>query len=356
MRSCPLTDSVAYHRLRSHSLTPTTCTRPVDVVAWFGAIQAQDLDAAAWALALRSSERTSASEVHAAIAKDLLRIHVVRQTWHLVSSPDVRWMLDLSAPQMRRGLAPSLRRFELDQKTCAKALSAFERELEKGRHVTRRELGVCLSRIGINAKGPRLALLTVLAEVEGTICSGFPCEEEQTYALFAARVPSSRTPPREESIAALTTRYLRSHGPATTRDFIWWSGLTKRDVGVGLSLTMAIREVIEGVEYWSLPNHSAHDSKSVACLLPAYDEYLLGYRDAAAVPRPRAVRGVVPAVAVMDGQVVGTWVHLKDAHSITLTLFAAATSIAREPLLDAVHRYGAFVGDAGIGVVVSGGR
>jgi hypothetical protein len=137
---------------------------------------------------------------------------------------------------------------------------------------------------------------------------------------------------------------------------MWWSGLTKRDVDAGMSLTNATREGIEGIEYWSLPNHSGPGSSSVVCLLPPYDQYLVGYRDGAAVPRPRADRGVVPAAVVVDGRVVGTWEHLRSEGSIEVTPFGAPTSIARQSLLDAGRRYGTFVGDAGLRVVVTNRR
>ena len=39
-----------------------------------------------------------------------------------------------------------------------------------------------------------------------------------------ARVPPTTTLDREEALAELLSRYLRSRGPATVKDFTTWSG------------------------------------------------------------------------------------------------------------------------------------
>jgi len=106
-------------------------------VEWFGAVQGQDWTAAASALAVRCSTPPHQPAVDSVIATNLIRIHAMRQTWHLVMPSDVRWMLDLTAPQMRRALASSLRRFELDPDTCTTAVRTFEQEIAKGPHLTR---------------------------------------------------------------------------------------------------------------------------------------------------------------------------------------------------------------------------
>lgn len=39
---------------------------------------------------------------------------------------------------------------------------------------------------------------------------------------------------RAEALAELTRRYFTSHGPATVKDFQWWSSLSAPDVRLGL--------------------------------------------------------------------------------------------------------------------------
>ena len=49
----------------------------------------------------------------------------------------------------------------------------------------------------------------------------------------------------------LSRRYFRSHGPATIRDFVWWSGLITADARRGLDIIRAKREDVDGRTYWS---------------------------------------------------------------------------------------------------------
>ena len=46
---------------------------------------------------------------------------------------------------------------------------------------------------------------------------------QQKFVAFDDWITTSRDLGREEGIAELLLRYLRGHGPATLRDFAWWS-------------------------------------------------------------------------------------------------------------------------------------
>ena len=91
---------------------------------------------------------------------------------------------------------------------------------------------------------------------------------------------------RDEALAELATRYFASHGPATVRDFAWWSGLTVKDAQRGDRFGAAALEssTIGGVTYWSAEGRapSARRRAPSAMLLPNYDEYLIAYKDRAA--------------------------------------------------------------------------
>src|SRR5205814_5605181 len=96
------------------------------------------------------------------------------------------------------------------------------------------ELATVLRRARIPADGVQLAYLMIRAELDGVICSGPRRGKQFTYALIDERAPHARTLGREEALAELTRRYVSSHGPATLRDYVWWSGLTVRDAKIGL--------------------------------------------------------------------------------------------------------------------------
>ena len=101
-------------RLHNQKLSSPDSRKPVDVVRWFGAIQAQDFEAAKWALALRMQSATNAGIEEAFNRGTILRTHVMRPTWHFVAPADIRWLLDLTAPRVNLRCGPNYRKLELD--------------------------------------------------------------------------------------------------------------------------------------------------------------------------------------------------------------------------------------------------
>src|SRR5262249_53053376 len=161
------------------------------------------------------------------------------------------------APRVHRFMASYYRRKELDAPLRTRAAAIFERALGGRAHLTRNELGAHLAREGVIAKGVRLALLTIYAELEGLICNGAYRDKQWTYALLADRAPRAKRLSRDEALATLTRRFFTSHGPATVRDFIWWSGLTTADARRGLEMNDARSEIVNGLTYWSIGRRPA---------------------------------------------------------------------------------------------------
>jgi hypothetical protein len=347
-------DRIALQRLHNQYITRAKRGSAADLVAALGAVQAQEYPAARWGLSLRMSPATTEAEIARAFDEGrILRTHVLRPTWHFVTPDDIRWMLELTAPRVQRTIAHYARRSGLDQATLTRAARVFERSLGDGRFLTRAELGGRLGRAGIAASGVRLALVTEHAELEGVICSGPRRGNTFTYALLAERAPRARRMSRDESLAELARRYFSSHGPATVRDFVWWSGLTTLDARRGLELNRARHQVVDGLTYWTVGRASAADSTDGGVrLLPIYDEYLVAYRDRDAVPhrastvqarsgRPVAFHHAI----VIRGQVAGTWSTARRASELVLeaVLFRRLTAPERHALADATDRYGRFL-------------
>ena len=301
---------IAAHRLKNQYLAGPGPRDVAELVAWFGAVQAQDYPSAKWALGLRMPAGVTAADIDRAIdAARIVRTHVLRPTWHFVAASDVHWMLELTADRVLQKLAYAFRFYELDSATRVRATSAIERAVGGGAHLTRSELGADLARSGIAVAGVRLALLTIHAEVERVLCSGCQRDGQSTYALLAARAPKPKRLQRDEALAELIRRYFGSHGPATIRDFTWWSGLTAADARRGLEIARARSAAIDGHTYWTCdaPQAAGARRRLVVSLLPRFDEYLVAYRDLDAVPRARASRAALDEAIVAAGQVVGTW-------------------------------------------------
>src|SRR6266498_4691790 len=92
-------------RLHNQLLSQTKFSQPSQVVAWLGAVQAQDYAGAKWAVAQRTNGLTDTAIEQAFARGEILRTHVMRPTWHFVSPTDIRWMLDLTAPRVRAAMA-----------------------------------------------------------------------------------------------------------------------------------------------------------------------------------------------------------------------------------------------------------
>ncbi len=124
-------------RLHAQGLTGAPCLSVVAVVRRLGAVQAQDYAAARWAISQRTRETTAAEFDRLFDAGVLLRTHVLRPTWHVVLPEDIRWLLALTGPRVRRGLAARWRQLEIDDGVVARAAAAIGAALAGGSHLTR---------------------------------------------------------------------------------------------------------------------------------------------------------------------------------------------------------------------------
>src|SRR5688500_9980705 len=113
-----------------------------EVVAWFGAVQAQEYALARWGVGQRAPGLTDTDVERAFDAGDILRTHVMRPTWHFVAPADIRWLLMLTAPRVKAIMAPYDRRLELDDTLFAKSQRVFARALGGGTYLTRAELAL----------------------------------------------------------------------------------------------------------------------------------------------------------------------------------------------------------------------
>jgi winged helix DNA-binding protein len=344
---------IPQRRLARQLLSRTRLRRPDEVVAWLGAVQAQEYEAAKWAIGLRLRRTVAEAEIEQAFSEGrILRTHVMRPTWHFVTAADIAWLLALTAPRVHRVLSSYTRRQELSAATLVRGTAVFERALRDRHYLTRAELRDRLRDAGLTLNGIRLALLTIYAELEGVICSGPRRGRKFTYALVAERAPQALKLPRDEALATLTRRYFSSHGPATIRDFVWWSGLTAADAKRGLEMNLARREEEGGRTYWSIgPTPRVGAARTPALLLPIYDEYLVAYRDRVAVPHPPSAidadaGGPVTFrhAIVIAGQIAGTWRTKQDLRALSIDLIPTRriTTRERRALGEAVDRYARF--------------
>jgi hypothetical protein len=232
----------------------------------------------------------------------------MRSTVHLVAAEDVRWLVALFGPMIERRFAkvrwPPL---GIVEPTIAAAIP-LAYEVLSGRQLTRHELAFELAERGVRLAddGQAATHLLLALSCRGVTCRAADRGREATFALLDEWVAATPGPP--DPIAELARRYFRAFGPATAADFTAWSGLPS---GAAIK---AIRDELtersfDGRRGWTLgPVEPARGLR----LLPMFDNYLIGYRDRAAMLDPALhslvyVGGVIKATVVCDGRVIGCW-------------------------------------------------
>lgn len=344
-------------RLAHQRLVDPGDARAAEVVAALGAVQAQDFAGAKWAVAQRTRSLDDAAVEQAFIDGEIVRTHLLRPTWHFVAAEDLRWMLALTAPRVHAANAYQYRQFGVDAALVRRSHGVLERVLCGGEALTRTEIVAAWQAAGIvTGDAVRVACLLMWAELDALICSGPRRGKQFTYCLVDERVPPARPLSRDESLAELARRYFTTRGPATLRDFAWWSGLTAGDCtkAVGLLGAALGREVVDGHTWWfGEETRPLRWRTPPAHLLPNYDEFFIGFRDRSAMLRrvgeqglPNPSQAVFANVVAIDGQLVGGWKRDIGARAacVQLALATPLTAPERGAVDVAMQRYARFLG------------
>jgi hypothetical protein len=191
--------------------------------------------------------------------------------------------------------------------------------------------------------------------LNGLICSGPLKNKKQSYGLLDERVPYKKDFTRDESLAELAKRYFTSHGPATIADFAWWSGLSLKDARQALEFVKSglLSETIDSKEYWFAAIVADTKQRHINIhLLPAYDEFLISYKDRSASltltinKNVISSNGIFRPVILIDGQVSGIWKCSRKNESIIIDIqyFQKNDKLVKNLTEKVAKRFGAFFG------------
>jgi len=316
-------------RLESQHISRTDFKTPYEVVKHMGAMQAQDYHGVLWGIGLRTEDCTVKDIEQAILDRKIVRTWPMRGTLHFVAAEDIRWMLKLLTPRMIKAAAGRRRNLEIEDAELEKARKVLSSALSgSDEYLSRQALLEILNKNGIRTTGQRGYHILAHWSQQSLLCFGPHIGKQASFTLLERWVPKAKELSREESLAELTRRYFTSHGPATIKDYVWWSNLTSADAKLGLELAKdrLTQETVEDKVYYLTPS-SMEASKPSAYLLPAFDEYMLGYTDRSAVLHVDHAQKVVPGgngvflnTLVLDGQIVGLWKKQPKAKSINLQL------------------------------------
>jgi len=340
---------IAQHRMINQGILHSKFKDAQDLVRWMGCIQAQDLASAKWAIGNRVQNITEAEVEHAFDNGEILRTHLLRPMWHIVSREDIRWMLALTAPSIRPVMAELHRNLSMNNDMLKNGKALLVDLLAGGRHRTRRELQSDLKKKKIHTDDVRFGLLLIDAELDGLICSGRVRGNELTYALLDEQVPASPPVDRDAGIAELSRRYFMSRGPATLHDFAWWSGLSLADARKALAIhEPGLSHVVVCGEayYFFTAKEQQPEPDGRLHMLSAFDEYTGAYKDQLTLPdrQPISHAGMVRPMVVKDGEVAGAWRRWESKTNVRVEIFPASSQkLSEAEVRQATQNYARFL-------------
>lgn len=279
-------------------------SRPWAVAHGMVALQGQNYASGISGISVRGGG--TAEEVQAAINSfEIVRCWSQRGTLHFVTAQDARWIMRLTNPRIEKAAARRRPGLGLAEDAIDIARAALHAELlsrSLSNPLTRREAYQLFADHGIDPAEQRGPHLLRALGGEGDVVQGPRKGSEETFV----HVDSLPFPSSEPNLEDLAWRYVNSRGPVCVDDLAWWLGITKSQTkkvlsllddrvipfsiessagtnGGGDSTSETHVEEFIGRDFvmpaWqeAVTKAELEEALSHQYLLPAFDEYLLGY-------------------------------------------------------------------------------
>ncbi|MDD7319185.1 MAG: winged helix DNA-binding domain-containing protein [Prevotella sp.] len=310
-------------RLLNQQLISPQFNTPEEVVHYMCAMQSQEYRMMRWAVGMRCKQPSYKLFKKAFDTGSIIRFHLMRGTWQLVSAENYWWLLELCSPKaisvtkgwMSSRVHISEKEHMLVQEILAQAAA------DKG-SATKDDFVQALAKKNILLDKYRLSYHVRMCEMNGVLCSGNLLPMKTTYALTANKLKPRVSIDRDEALIRLTRMYFKSRQPATLEDFVWWSGLNVSDCrkGIQLSGNYLHKEKYLGREFYLTDDCRTRGfRKGKYLLIPPYDEYLISYKSRDIVLSPEYKHkahnnsGIFQPVIAHDGIICGNWSPFKES-------------------------------------------
>lgn len=310
-------------RLLNQQLICQQFTNPTEVVSHLGALQAQDYRMMRWAVAMRTKRPSEEAFRKAYNSGEIIRMHLLRCTWQLITAQDYGWMLELCAPKSIATLNGWMKsnKISIPEDEVLSVQQIIEQTIGDKTNITKENIAESLARNGMKMEDHRLSYHIRLAELSGLLVSGDLHPSKATYCLASHKIKVATSINRDEALALLTTKYFQSRSPATLEDFVWWSGLSASDCKRGILLlgNQLHTESWNGRKFYLLDSCRTRGfRKGCSLLLPSFDEYLIGYKSRDVVLAPEHSHhahnnsGIFYPIVALDGVICGNWSPYKS--------------------------------------------
>lgn len=329
--------------MRRHGFADRPCASVLSAAAHTVALQAQDLGQARLGVRARAATVTDADVETALADRTIARTWLMRNTIHLVAADDLRWLVSLFGPMIRRRFAKRWLQLGLSHDVLSRAAEHAPVALAAGPR-TRHEIVAALRRHGVEVdpSGQAPSHLVLFLATLGLTCHA----DGDRFALLDDWLPAAAAGPRgEDALAELARRYFRSFAPATAADFTTWSGLPSgRAIGL-------IRDELTPVQVNGRPGFrlGAAPPGGGVRLLSGFDNYLIGYRDRSGLIADGRrgevyVGGIIRPTVLLDGRVIGRWRLDRARGRVGVRLFEPVPSDVAEAVAAEAADVARFVG------------
>jgi hypothetical protein len=333
----------------------------VDTVRHLLAIQAQDFAQSLWAIGVRTPGSVRADVLAALASGAVVRSLPMRGTLHFVPAEDLGWMLRLTSARTLQGASTRFRNLGLEQGDLDRAESLVRKELAGGGSLSRDEFMKMLEANGISPEGQRgYHVIFYLSQIQ-LVCWGPPRGTQQALVLVDEWVRKPRLLDRDDALREFALRYFSGHGPATLKDYAWWTKLTLKDARAAIDAAsgelteVVLRTNTADNHYWIGASGMAAAPSSAGApavvALPGFDEYLLGYQDRSLALAAEHSDLIVPGsngiflpIIVARGKVVGTWRRGRKGATIEPDHFVEASQAQLTAFAREARRYARFAG------------
>ena len=166
-------NSVALRLLNQQLICPQFDT-PAELVDYMGAMQAQEYRLMRWAVAMRTKKPSVKAFKKAFDSGQIIRLHLMRGTWQLVSAEDYWPLLELCSAKalaVIKGWMSSNKISIPDEEVKRIRKILVQTAAEKG-SVTKEDFVEALAEKDIHMDDHRLSYHIRYAELSGTLCSG----------------------------------------------------------------------------------------------------------------------------------------------------------------------------------------
>ena len=329
-------------RLLNQQLLSPLYGTPAQVVAHMGAMQAQEYRMMRWAVAMRTQKPSAQAFADDYNSGRIVRLHLMRGTWQLVSGADYWWMLGLFSDRSKKVINGWMRssKITIDTEEYCRIRDILIDTAQCQRSVAKEDFVQALAVRNIVMDDHRLSYHIRMAELDGILCSGDLQPMKMTYSLASIKMGHPTDIDHETSLHEIARRYFQSHSPATLEDFVWWTGLTTTDCKRGIaSLGKDIHIVHHNDQQFYILEgcRSEGQLQGSTILLPSYDEYLIGYKSRDLVLAPQhshhahTQNGIFFPIILRNGMAVGNWKPYEQ--QLAATLFhnrLAATTLQQQ--------------------------